>query len=606
MGNKGSAKKLAALKTKYFSKILCIGNIVSLFASLYFLVRAFTFRTGGHPEIVYKSKVLDFNQEGSIHIYDQEIMIQTFRSVNDYGEFLWFNTSEIAIAEIDTGMSHFVGIRSKSHVLFLASHACEGESGKEGLLVYMCQVYSNEKLHSCKEVCVTSNDIFGLHFVSFQAEEVVSITEFYRTKNSIGFGVTYTEEHIVDARFVRNSTYELDLELHSSAKSNAQTKYYIPWQDVISYYLLIDILINSCGRLMACPTLWSGVKIRKTRVLVKADLVGGLFTSPGRNFIMFLFTVFTGAQSFLFLDVGLYPHTSISDFWSTAMIASFSSLILTLMFRQSEFRFNATGTILLVLSTAARFISFNIVQTSAQSALRSLGQVVERDCAIYDIERDLLGTVTCNIADGVGMSGLEIFYVVFFEPFFITMMLLVAFELLVAAFRALMKLKYRNPARVGSLSSIRSGSGRNRFSGIMNKSSRKSSGKTTIQGLSEYDKCILLGKLGNSVFSRAWASPIYTVLGKFTHASTFIEDDLVMYGPLLIRINSFFFVSILGLLIGKRKVVETLVHYRAYLGVLVDEGRLASRIENGATLNPYLMEYNYKDMPTFINGEPLH
>lgn len=611
-GNRGRARKRAALITSIYSKFLCLVNAFLLILAIVMFGRAFAFQAGFREARSQKTVELSFGAEDAIHLEQELTLIQAYRTASDFGEFLWFNSSTngiygISIKSIDTGMSHVLGVQTLDRAIFFLSHACVVDSSENvGILAYSCALTRNvddDLTHDdCGEKCVVSTDAYGTTYTPLEYHDNFELDEYYRTKNSIGFGVTYTEEHILDISYSENQTYNLVMELRSNAKSNAQEKYGIPWQDILVWFLMIDITTNTLGRLMTCPVLWGGILIRKTKVLVKADLPGGMFTSPGRGFILFIMTVVCGAQNFLFLDVGQYPHSFDSHFWCISSIASMTSVMLTMLFAHSEFRFYATGSMLFFMAALARGLTFETIQDSAQSELRGLGQILERECTLFSANGTVVGAAMCNIADGCGMSGLEIFYVILFEPLFVTFFLLFAFELFINVARRMKNLVHKlHLTKVEVASSSRSSTGKSSST----KKKYQNNTLTTVFGVSDYDKCVFLSKRGKSVFSRAWASPIHTILGKFTHASTLIEDDLVMYGPILMRMNTFPILAVLGKIFGKKRIVEIVISNKLYVGVLADRSKLNSHLENGVVISNFMAEYDYTEMPDLLNGEPL-
>ncbi|GBG31837.1 Hypothetical Protein FCC1311_080622 [Hondaea fermentalgiana] len=602
LGNHGASKKRQALVTKIKSAILGFGNAGFIITTYMCLLRAFAFQAGFLVESMSTSVQIAFTDDHLINTTMPNIALHVYRDGGSAGGLAWFpSSSDVNVIEVDSGMSHFVGVRTNESITFLASHACEGSTlGIEGILAFVCNLLPDNSTQDCKEVCLGLSDPY-IHTASDSPSETsFEIQEFYRTKNSVGFGTTYTTEHVTAIEHIEGGIYNLELELRSEHRSNAQTKYYVPWQDIVTWYLMLNISLNVAGRLMTCPVLLNGVKIRSSRVLVKADLAGGLFTSPGRSLYMFLFTVICGCQNYLFLDAALYPHWFVSQFWVIAGVASTASVSLTMLLSRTDYRLFATGSMLFALATVARLLTMSTSQQNAQSEIRGLGQVLTMNCEIWEEGSSMpLQAFECNVADGMGMSGLEIFYKVFFEPLVVLFFLIVALECFVFI-SSTIKMTLVRSKKVNPSGSHMSGSGTSTSS----KKYRVSAG-STIPGVSDYDKTVLLGNLGKSVFCRTWANPIWTILGKFTHASTFIEDDLVLYGPLLLKMNFFPIVVIAGLLVGKKRLVEIIIYFKAYVGVLSADSKLQSRKENGKQISEYVAEYDYDNMPTLLNGAPL-
>lgn len=603
LGNRGKAKKRAALLTRVRSYIFTLANIVFILVLVQYLLRGFAFQTGHYDEVAYKIKNMKFKGNHTLHPEEDVVTLQLFRNPEDIGTYFWFYSSEIRIAQVDSGMSHFVGVHTEDMLLFLSSHGCFGVAkSTEGLLGLHCDVDYVQNPINCTQVCVESNSDYGMIESELQYDINFTVQELYKTQNSLGFGVVSVEEHLVGVSKLAtdNETYQMKLELRAHSRSNAQDTYGIPWQDILVYLFAFDLCMNVFARLMTTPVLLNGVKIRKTKVLVKADLAGGLFTSPGRYFSMFLLTIVFGAQNYVFLDAGHYPHSMVSHVWSIAGITSMSGMLLTILMTGTEYRFFTTGTMLFFLAGFARAILLQLVMDNAQTSVRKIGQVLERDCTLFDEEHMHLSEIRCNVADSVGMSGLEVSYKIFFEPVVVTILLVFALEIIVILFHiswfCIKKRGKVNPSTMSHSSGTMSINSRHRY---------RVSAQSTIQGVSDYDKCVLLSNLGHSHFSRQWASPINTVLGKFTHASTSIEDDLVMYGPVLIKMNYFPYAAISGRILGKRETVEWIIRNKFYVGVLASNGKLASKRENGIKVSNYISEYKFDEMPYLLSGEPL-
>lgn len=611
LGNHGKAKVRAARITRIKSIVLASLNVILLILTYHFLVVSFAFQLGHYDETAEKLLSITFIGNHTIHPDEDLVMLQVFRNASDTGTFLWFNSSSIRVTQVDSGMSHFIGVHTKDELVFLSPHGCEGVNGGiEGILALYCYVNSTtQEPEDCHERCIESSDTYGTHISEMVYEDNFTVTELYKTMNSLGFGVVSVEEHLTNVELIdfENETYRLSLNLDSKSRSNAQETYDIPWQDILLYLIMVDITINFFGRLMTVPVLISGIKIRKTKVLVKADLSGGMFTSPGRSFVMFLLVVVFGAQNYLFIDAGHYDHDIVSHFWTTAAVASMSSILLTIMFSRTEFRFFVSGTMLFLIAGAGRAMTLETIENRAQTAVREIGQVLERDCTLFYSNHTPISSVRCNVAEEIGMSGLEILYRVLFEPVVVTILLVFALEVFIVAMLVMRNIvKDCKKSRRIAASTFTRGSSYASLGLYSNRAHRtKTSAQSTIQGVSDYDKCVLLSNMGHSIFSRTWSSPIMTILGKFTHASTSIEDDLVMYGPLLVRINWFPYMAFFGKLFGKENVVKWVIQHKLYIGVLCANSKLASCRENGQKITNYITEYNYKEMPDLLNGEPL-
>jgi len=141
--------------------------------------------------------------------------------------------------------------------------------------------------------------------------------------------------------------------------------------------------------------------------------------------------------------------------------------------------------------------------------------------------------------------------------------------------------------------------------GSSNNSDAKVATSTTIKNVSDYEKVTLLSKHGKSVFSRNWAKPIPTIFGAFFHASTMIEDNLVLFGPLLISLDLYILASLLSLIIGKKQTILFIIGSKLYVGVLVGEFCLMPRKENRRIIPDFVENYDFESMSHFINGQPV-
>jgi len=181
------------------------------------------------------------------------------------------------------------------------------------------------------------------------------------------------------------------------------------WHDIFFNLLFIKIAYNLIARLLSCSVFFTGIQLKGNRINVKADLLGGLPTSPGSSFGTFLYLVVCGSQTYFFLDGSLFSQSLLSQVYNSAMVASFACVICTAIFNQSNFRLASTGSSVFFTALIARAITLPTSQKFAQGEIRGLGQVLEKECLMQNLASTQEKKLLCNIADGMGMSGLEIF-----------------------------------------------------------------------------------------------------------------------------------------------------------------------------------------------------
>ena len=572
---------------------LCLAafNVATLVLAVWFLIEMTLFMKGV-PMVAEKSFTVDLGA-GRVYAENASVGILIFTSASDAGQVAILSQNGGRGFYFDSGMGHYNGVvTSNGTIIVVGSHKCSNEAGDSGILATHC---SNG---ICAEGCLLPNGIGSASVASLHSTFVLE--EFYRTKNSIGFGVTYTDQHVSGMRLSTkdSNTLIVDTVLHAVSKSNAN-KDLLYWQEVF-IILQTTIVANVATRILAAPIFFRGIKLKGATLRIRADLVGGLFTSPGVMMNFFVFTVVVRMHLFLWLEASGYKHTLLSNAQIATAVCAFVALLVHLGLKGANLRLRCSGSVLFLLSLAARMYTIEGSRAKAKAQIRGLGQVLERDCEVFEVVSSAkvnAATTTCNVADGVGLSGLEIFFKLYSETLLVTLGLLLLFEILMHILGNCCtgdrNAKYRLGSSRDSTVTPSSKIGR------LVKRARK---KTKI---SNYQRVMLLSGRGTSVFARSWAGPLRTPWSvNYYHVSSFVEDNVILWGPLLISLTLYPIVLLCASCYGKRKTVRLLIATQLYIGVLVNDQKLESVLVNRDLYSEYVENYDYDNME-ILNGEPV-
>jgi len=504
-----------------------------------------------------------------------------FSDAGDTGKDALISIDGGTVFDFQTGMGLFNGIvnTSSNELTIIGAHGCSNEE-VSGSLGYHC-----DTSNTCNEVCVLTQE--GSNVKVELLKDGYELSSFYRTKNSLGFGVTYVEEHILSVDFSEEALL-VKTQITAVMKSNAaSTTFY--WQHIVESVLFVLLLINLVTRSLVLPILAVGLKGKYSRIRIKADLAGGLFTSPGVSITFWLLLTVCNSQAYFWLEGSGYPRTFSSEAFQAAMVASSTCVFISYVLGGKDIQLFASGSIVFLMSVCIRYFTKEDTFQNAASQITGLGQVLERT-GFLTITNTTGGIETIsastNIADGMGLSGLEIFCKVFMVPLFYCLIAVTVFEF-IAQFICYLLTGCRKDGKVRSSSdaSIKA--------------------EKTLKRVGNYERVVLLSGAGRSKFAGLFARPIVTQFGTYYHASTIVEDNNVFWGPIIITIEMHLVAVVLGKLLGPKKTVELLINRRWYVGVAESSRNVLSLKENDQDLPEYLETYDYAAMSPIINGTPI-
>ena len=572
--------------------IVALLNIATLVLAVWFLV-SMTIFMKGVPMTAHKSFNIDLSD--SVQNGDNTTLgFLFFSSAADAGKVAIISVSGGRRFYFYSGLGHYNGVvMSNGTILVLGSHKCTDTDETVGIVATSCTA------EVCVEGCLLPGALQSSEVASLRSSFVLE--EFYRTKNSVGFGVTYTEQHVTRMRIVGtgNNSLVVDTVITATSLSNANKDLWY-WQEVF-IVVQTTIVANILTRILATPIFFRGIKLKGAKLRIRADLVGGLFTSPGVMMNFFVFSVVVRMHLFLWLEASHYEHTLLSNAQISTSVCSFVALLIHLSLKGSALRLRCSGSVLFLLSFAARLYTMEGSRAKAQAQIRGLGQVLERECEFFEVVNNAkvnTAVTMCNIADGVGLSGVEIFVKLYSETLLVTVGLVIAFEVtlhILLGFKGGRKDTYRTqvqPSRQGSITPT------TKIGRIVKKTRRRAH-------ISSYQRVMLLSGRGTSVFARSWAGPLLTPWSvSYYHVSSFIEDNVILWGPLLISLTMYPLALLCASCYGKKKTVRLIIAAQLYIGVLVNDQKLESVLTNRDRYNDYVANYDYDTME-ILNGEPV-
>lgn len=565
-------------------------NAVFLTGALYLILDNAIFQLGGTSRVIENHTTSFSLHAGKV----ASIQYTFYYSASDAGNTVLFhNESSLGQSfNFDSGLGLYFGTVEGDDIQAISGHACSSvlaEKEALGVLTTKCNMATKK----CTEFCLmTVNQVPVYH-------DTYIVEEYFRLKNSVGFGAVFTRQTITDLSKQEEGTFLATSKITSVSNKNSEEF----WQVILFVLSLSSILWSIVVRYMACIGLSQGVIFNNTTLTIMSDLFGSLLTSPGVYWASTML-IMSSCQNWTVMEAtgGLTRQYSI-DFFVTYITASLVTFMYSSILSNTSIKLCNSGSTVFLWTLIARFITYTKSREAAFSQVRTLGMVLIRECPTtkYDITgMEVEGllyeetNVACSIADGVGMSGLEIFVQIYSNTFLYAALFVLGSELVLQV----------RESRAYAIKVIAQQS--SRHSRRVEPDGTRTVTKVKNEGVPTryYEMVLLLNGASRSAFCKMWARPIKTKIGKFYTLGSMIEDNLIMWGPLLIHLHFLPLVLIMAAVKGKKMTVKWLLTAKLYVAVQSGPSKLVSVFMNQDQIPEYVEKNDFKSAG-IANPEPM-
>lgn len=504
--------------------------------------------------------------------------------------------SVVSIA--DSSLS-FVGIMfATGNLSLISSHTCYVDNYSEisshsGQLGAICNLLTSE---DCTLVC------FGTAPLEL-ASDSITVTGAIETRSSYGFGIASSYKTIKrisllepfawpDIALEKTVSVEVVASIRTSHASNASRRLGY-WQNFLFAAFSVVVLVNIFSRMLLTHLLFTGTTLYNVRIAIRGEIVGSLITSPPVAF--FTFSVFALMTSHVYVGTVILGETLETKFvlGSSISVACIVAVFAGAVGALSGIRFSSSGIMLFMYCIpTVPMVAGKILEEAVKRAYL-LGQIRDEECLVRCASDSFCKILDWHHFYPVSVSGLEVITLLFWRPVGLALCFFLLSEGILVVTVAFQGRRKMNASTNNSIvhSASRRGSITASASSILSPNSGFSPGAIV---LSSYERTVAFEGRSISHFSRIWASPVTTVFGTYHHFISLIEDNLTMWGTLLLPLDTYFFVRIAALFLEPRAITFFLIRRRLYIGVLVTADTLVPRFENRRKIPNYVEDFPFE------------
>lgn len=473
----------------------------------------------------------------------------------------------------------------------IGGQECSGDFSPSGFVGTVCRDLTGALL--CEPVCVYGDGMRATEFGSTTSTHII---------NTLGFGGTRITETIIAATYdaaTRELLVQSDIE--GTAYSGTGILF------VITQVVYCACFLSVVVRLAITPILFTGVWVKGIHIQVKGDLIGGMLTSPRVGLLTFLVSINQSTQAGYVINSGAFDMAPVHRSWATIIIASTVSMAYTFLLRRTNMRFQLSGSAVFTCALLARFLTADTIAAHKYGLAQNSTKIVFGDCSVATFMSN--GTAAeawptpCGFPGEHEVSGVANFMSVYQRTLFVGFALVPLLEIAGRVFRRLLAVakqgidkacprrnldahSERNSSRNGSMFSKRSGS------------VSASTGRF-------YTRCMMLSMRESSVYSGLWAAPVDTVFGKFYTTSCLVEDNVLLWGPILIPMDMWILAFASSFVKGKRRTVELFISRGLIIGALTAPAQLTSRFDLDRQVPDYVRDFDFDAMSRWYSGDIL-
>jgi hypothetical protein len=233
------------------------------------------------------------------------------------------------------------------------------------------------------------------------------IEDYYRLRNSVGFGEMYLSQSITDVQLIND-----ELVLHTTVVG---TDHYNGdwWQRPVIAFVFMILWINATVRFLCLFAIVKGVPIGNNRLTLLVDLAGGLITSPGVQGYSFVAMIIISLHAVVWQDaLYLFEESALVSAQVSAIVAIAVTSLFSAVLSGTTFKFYNSGTTVVLISIVVRIFTRGKARMSAADDLHSEGMILGRSCYAWTEgypNANQSVEFACNHANAIGQSGVELF-----------------------------------------------------------------------------------------------------------------------------------------------------------------------------------------------------